>query len=81
MTRYEQSDLGRCDFLDVLEESVLMHAEVEVELSDGTTFRDRLVDVVTKDGQDTARFRGRDPVPVSSIAAIERETLPHTYPT
>lgn len=81
MNRFEQARLGRCDFLDVLEESVLMHAEVRIELADGTSFQDRLIDVATKDGQDVARFRDRGGIAVAAIAALEREPLAHTYPT
>ena len=81
MNRFEQARLGRCDFLDVLEESVLMRAEVRVELADGTSFHDRVTDVETTEGRDRAKFARHDPVPVDAIAVIERKALPHTYPT
>jgi len=81
MNRFEQARLGRCDFLDVLEESVLMRAEVRVELADGTSFHDRLTDVETTGGRDRATFARHDPVLVEAIAVIERDPLPHTYPT
>lgn len=81
MTRYSQQDLGRCDFLDVLEETVLMHARVKVELDDDTWFEDHLRDVVTENGLEKVRFANHDPVEVRRISSITREPLPHTYPT
>ena len=79
MTRYEMSDLGICDFIDVLEESVLMHARVRVELLDGDTFEDRIRDVTTEGGQDTAVFANHEPVQVRDIRALIREPLAHGY--
>lgn len=80
MTRYNQLDLGRCDFLDVLEESVLMRARVQVILMDDTHFEDRITDVLTRDGREVVYFAGHEPVELRQIAAITREPLPHTYP-
>ncbi|AKU92199.1 hypothetical protein [Vulgatibacter incomptus] len=80
MSRFERERLGRCDFLDVLEESVLMHVDVEVELAGGETFVDRLRDVRTESGVDYAVFLEHPRVEVASIAAVTRRSLPHTYP-
>jgi len=79
MTRFDRHDLGDCDFLDVLEESVLMHARVQVELLDGSSFEDRIRDVVTRDGQDEVIFAAHEPVQVREMAAIRRDPLPHGY--
>lgn len=79
MTRFVQQELGRCDFLDVLEESVLMKARTRVELIDGTVFEDRIRDVVTREGHEEIRFEGRDAVRLRDVAAIERPEIAHTY--
>jgi len=79
MTRYDRLELGNCDFLDVLEETVLMHARAKVELLDGTTFEDRLRDVTTRDGVEQIEFADHDPVLLRDVAAISREPLAHTY--
>ncbi len=81
MSRFEQLALGRCDFLEVLEESVLMRAELEVELSDGAIFRDRLLDVRTESGLDVAVFETHPPAAVGDVIAVTRERIVHTYPS
>ena len=80
MVRFDRNALGTCDFLDVLEETVLMHARAKVELLDGTSFEDRIRDLTIEDGQDVVIFADHDPVEVREIAAITREPLPHGYP-
>jgi transcriptional antiterminator Rof (Rho-off) len=70
--RIDQDEVGRCDFLDVLEEAVLRRTPVAVTLRDGTAFRDVVADVVTRDGVDRAVFRERGEVPVREIAAATR---------
>lgn len=80
MTRYSQQDLDRCDFLDVLEESVLMRARVKVTLMDDTFFEDHITDVLTKDGGETVHFAMHEPIELRQIASIERQPLQHTYP-
>jgi transcriptional antiterminator Rof (Rho-off) len=79
MTRYDRLELGNCDFLDVLEETVLMHARARVELLDGTVFEDRVRDVTTHDGVEEVEFANHEPVLLRDIAAITREPLAHTY--
>jgi transcriptional antiterminator Rof (Rho-off) len=66
----------RCDFLDVLEESVVFHAAVAVELHDGTRFEDRTREVVTQDGEEVAIFDLHGEIPVSSIKSARR-AQPH----
>lgn len=79
MTRYNRLELGNCDFLDVLEETVLMHARAKIELLDGTVFEDRIRDVVTHDGVEEIIFANHEPVLLRDMAALTREPLPHTY--
>jgi len=77
--RYDRHELGDCDFIDVLEETVLMHARVKVELLDGDSFEDYIRDVVTRDGQEEIHFANHEPVQLRDMAAITRHPLPHTY--
>ena len=74
-----QDIVGRCSFIDVLEEAVLVHRHVAVALRDGTRFIDLVVDVVTENGEDYACFRSRERVPVTQIAAATRAD-PHRHP-
>jgi transcriptional antiterminator Rof (Rho-off) len=67
-----QDIVGRCSFIDVLEEAVLVHRPVAVALRDGTRFIDVVVDVVTENGEDYAVFHNRERVPVTEIAATTR---------
>lgn len=60
-------EVGRCDFIDVLEESVASRRNVAVSLRDGKHFIDRVEDVVTQDGEDWAVFRDHSWVSVSDI--------------
>lgn len=75
MTRLCQDDVGRCDFLDVLEEAVLRHRPVAVQLRAGDAFTDEVVDVVTEQGDDFAVFRSHARVPVGDILSVSREDL------
>jgi hypothetical protein len=72
MSRICQDDIGRCDFIDVLEEAVLRRRPVAVELREGETFIDQMVDVVTEAGVDFAVFRSHPRVAVVEIAAVSR---------
>ena len=62
-----QDEIGRCDFLDVLEEAVLTKQPVIVKMRNGDVFTDTVRDVVTKDGEDWAVFEEHDRVAVSDI--------------
>lgn len=75
MTRLCQDDVGRCDFLDVLEEAVLRRRPVAVQLRAGDAFTDEVVDVVTEQGDDFAVFRSHARVPVGDILSVSREDL------
>lgn len=67
-----QTDVGRCSFIDVLEEAVLVRRPVAVKLLDGSAFIDEVVDVVTESGDDFAVFRSHRRVSVGEIAAVTR---------
>ena len=67
-----QDELGRCDFLDVLEEAVLRRKTVAVELRSGETFLDRVVDVVTESGDELVVFHAHPRISVGQIVAVTR---------
>lgn len=73
MARMCQDDVGRCDFIDVLEEAVLRRRPVAVELRAGESFHDVVTDVITEQGNDFAVFRSHARVPVGDILAVSRE--------
>ena len=75
MTRICQDDVGRCDFIDVLEEAVLRRQPVAVQLRGGESFIDAVVDVVTEQGEDFAVFRSHPQVAVGDILAMTRAEL------
>lgn len=72
MSRICQDDVGQCDFIDVLEESVIRRRPVAVQLRAGETFIDQMMDVVTEAGTNFAVFRSHDRVPVREIVAVSR---------
>jgi len=76
MVLLSQDEVGRCDFIDVLEEAVLRRTSVAVRLRDGQAFIDEVVDVVTEKGDDFAVFRSHARVPVGDIAAVTRAEPP-----
>jgi len=75
MSRIAQDDVGQCDFIDVLEETVLRRRPVAVQLRAGETFIDQMMDVVTEAGTDFAVFRSHPRVPVREIAAVSRSEV------
>ena len=74
--RIDQDRVGRCAFLDVLEEAVLVRRPVAVELEEGETFLDEVTDVVTREGQEWIHFRSHPPVLVEDIRAATRACRP-----
>jgi hypothetical protein len=72
MSRISQDDVGRCDFIDVLEEAVTRGRAVAVQLRAGETFIDQLLDVLTENGDEFAVFRQHDRVSVGEISAVSR---------
>jgi transcriptional antiterminator Rof (Rho-off) len=76
MSRKSQEQLGRCDFIDVLEEAVLRRRPVVVQLRAGEQFTDRIVDVVTEGGDDYAVFGAHPRVAVGDIATLGPEDAP-----
>ncbi|MHB8874242.1 MAG: hypothetical protein ACYC8T_11195 [Myxococcaceae bacterium] len=73
MTRMCQDVIGRCSFVDVLEEAVLRRRPVAVRLREGLSFIDRVVDVVTENGDDFAVFAAHPRVSVGEIAMVTRD--------
>lgn len=67
-----QNTVGRCSFIDVLEEAVLVHRPVAVALRDGERFIDIVVDVVTENHEDYAVFAAHERVAVTEIVAATR---------
>ncbi len=67
-----QDSVGRCSFIDVPEEAVLVHRPVAVALRGGESFIDVVTDVVTENHEDYAVFRNHDRVAVTDIAAATR---------
>jgi hypothetical protein len=76
VTRICQDAVGRCSFIDVLEEAVLVRRPVAVQLVTGETFIDEVVDVVTERGDDFAVFRSHPRVSVGHIRAATRAAPP-----
>jgi hypothetical protein len=72
MSRISQDDVGRCDFIDVLEEAVTRGRPVAVQLREGETFIDQLLDVLTENGDEFAVFRQHDRVSIGEISAVSR---------
>lgn len=66
-----ESAHGRCEFIDVLEESVVIPQPVTVVLRDGETFIDRVRDVVTHSGEDFVQFQDHGRM---ALARIVRAT-------
>lgn len=69
---YDQNDVGRCDFIDLLEEAVLRKHAIAVTLRNGDTFIDTVIDVKTHDHDDYAVFQGRGEIRVEEIRSCTR---------
>jgi transcriptional antiterminator Rof (Rho-off) len=67
-----QDSVGRCSFIDLLEEAVLVRRPVAVALRDGERFIDVVTDVVTENHEDYAVFASHDRVAVSDMIAATR---------
>jgi transcriptional antiterminator Rof (Rho-off) len=67
-----QDQVGRCSFIDVLEEAALRKTHVAVALRDGTAFIDKVKDVVTENHEDYAVFENHERVAVTEIEAATR---------
>ena len=66
----EHGEIGSCDFIDALEEAVVGHRRVYVELEAGGHFVDDPIDVVTEGGVDFGVFKARGRVSVKEIHAV-----------
>lgn len=69
---YEQDRVGRCDFLDVLEEAAVLRGRVQVKTRDGRTFEDVVVDVPTEQGRDWVVFESEGRFAVDDLASATR---------
>jgi Rho-binding antiterminator len=67
-----QASVGRCDFIDVLEEAVLRRRPTTLRLEDGSSVTATVVDVITRDGDDFVRLSDQQEIAVGRIAAIDR---------
>ena len=65
-----KDDVGRCDFLDVLEERAKAKGRARVVLDDGSAFVETVRDVVTEGGADYAVFDGHGRVAVKRIVEV-----------
>jgi len=71
-------DVG--DVIDMLEESQMMKRPVEVELSNGHIFEDRVREIVKWNGEDHVVFKNHELTRVGSISNIRRGRPPElTY--
>ncbi len=68
-----QDAVGRCSFIDVLEEAVLRKKPVAVQMRGGEAFIDQVVDVVTERGDEYAVFRTHPPVSIGDIDSVTRD--------
>jgi hypothetical protein len=68
--------LERCDFIDMLEESVRLHRPVSVELKAGKTFTDEASDVTDGAEGDWAYFRLHERVPLGEISSCRLAVPP-----
>jgi Rho-binding antiterminator len=75
-----QDTVGRCSFIDVLEEAALLQRPVAVTLRAGESFIDVVNDVVTENHEDYAVFRSHERVAVTDIEAATR-CDPHRRPS
>ena len=76
MTVMRQSEVGRCSFIDVLEEAVLRHRPIAVRLLEGATFIDQVLDVVTENWDDFAVFKDHARARIGEILAVTRAEFP-----
>ena len=71
-----QDALGRCDFLDVLEEAAVVKRPVQVKLRSGASFIDVVKDVETKNGEEFVTFDSSGTVKLSEIQGMSRAEPP-----
>lgn len=72
MSDFVQATLGRCGFLDVLEEAAIRHYRVTLGLTDGAEISGTVLDVVTADGADWVVLDGHSRVETGSIVWLKR---------
>jgi hypothetical protein len=74
--RIGQADVGSCAFVDALEEASVRGTAVDVTLADGVTFRDVVLEVVTREGRNHAVFQQRGTVPAEHVVSMTRAARP-----
>jgi Rho-binding antiterminator len=62
--------LDRCDAIDVLEEAVLTRRPVTVDLADGGARTGRVVDVITRDGEEWAELEDGTRVDLDGVVNV-----------
>jgi hypothetical protein len=71
-----------CDWIDVLEESVVRKRPVNIQLQGGQSFTDQVKGLVTEGGADFVEFRDHGRMPVADIRSAGRaEQLDVNNPT
>lgn len=73
-----KEDVGRCDFIDVLEEMARASKRARVVLEDGTVFVEKVLDVVTENGADFGVFEAHGKVPLKSVTEVTPKYGPET---
>ena len=72
--------LDRGDVIDMLEESVLRHSPVIVELRDGRVFEDRVQQIGKYEGEDHVAFAQHELIALRRISNVRRAWPPElTY--
>lgn len=64
--------VGRCDFLDLLEEAAIRKKPVKIGLRSGEAFEDVVTDVVTENHKDYAVLQSRGRIAVEELASCSR---------
>lgn len=72
--------LDRGDVIDMIEESVMRHTPLVVELKNGQMFEDRATDIAKWNGEDHVAFSRHELTPLRRISSCSRAwPLEHTY--
>ena len=68
--------LDRGDIIDMLEESILKHIPVVVELDNNHTFEDRVKQIFAQDGEDHVVFHQHETIALRKIHRTSRALAP-----
>ena len=72
MSWYRQAEIGRCPFLDVLEEAAVRQSPVELELRGGERLHERIADVEATPAGDVVVLASGRRVAVEHVEAMTR---------